>query len=298
MKGMDWKKHKPLILNITVTTLVAIITYFVTCMEDTIVKIVILLGSLGVLSLYFVIASDQLYEAYKQESRLNFLQGIPEVIVFKSRTDTYILCPNGDTILIWDFYIKRKKGSNNTYIDFPIFYTGESIPDNPIEVIYMLKNNKKAEQDATYIMRKEATIGKKSDGKEIKEIEGCIHVPLCPQNHKEKAFHILIKVKIKEVNDKKDENYVTVDIPYLTKYIKVIVRMQKYKEGRIRIDSNFFDVKEKNGQNIDHQETANQNKKCNLKNNRILWKAKYPKLGYSYTIRYKINWPNNNTTNA
>lgn len=294
---MDWKKHKSLVLNISVTTLVAIITYFVTYTEGRIAKIIILLGSLGVLSLYFVIAFDQLCEAWKQESRLKFLQGIPEVIVFKSRTDTYILCPNGDTILIWDFYIKKKKNSNNTYIDFPIFYTGESIPDNPIEVIYMLKNNKKAEQDATYIMRKKATIGKNRDGKKQKEIEGCIHVPLCPQNHKEKAFHILIKIKIKNVNDK-DENYVTIDIPYLTKDIKVIVRTQKYKEGRIGIDSNFFDVKEKNGQNIDHQETANQNKKCNLKKNRILWKAKYPKLGYSYTIKYKINWSNNSSVNV
>lgn len=286
---MKWKNHKSLVLNVSVTTLVALISYFWSYTEFTMGRVMIVVGSIGVACLYFFIAANQLYEAWNQEKRINFLQGIPEVIVFQSRTDKYILCPNGDTILIWDFYIKKKKNSNNTYIDFPIFYSGVSVPDNPIEVLCTMKNNKKAEQPATYIMRKRATIRRKRNGKKQKEIEGCIHVPLCPQNRREKAFHILIIIKIKQVNDK-NENYVTIDIPYLTKYIKVVVKTIRNGDGKIRIDTNFFNVKEKNGQNIDYQETAEQSKRCNLKKNRILWDTKYPKLGYSYTIKYKISW--------
>lgn len=289
---MKWVNLKLTCLSIAVTTVAAIISFLLSHTDPNIRMLIIAVGIIGVVGLNFLIAAHKLFDACNQVKRVNFLRGIPEVIIFKSRTDKYILSPGGDTTLIWDFEIKKKKNSNNTYIDFPIFYNGENIPKDPIKVIYMMKNNKKAEQAATYIKRKQ---GKLTNGKQ--EIEGCIHVPLCPQNYKEKSFHILIKIILKQVNEDND-NYVTIDIPYLTENIKVIVKTEKDLEGKIKIDTNFFNVKEKNGQNIDYQETADQSKRCVLKNNQILWKAKYPKLGYSYTIKYRIDWPSEASTST
>lgn len=289
---MDRDRRKVVYFGIIINILTVVLTMCIyglllKHLHD-IAKWLAFMGLIITFGLYVIIAFGQLIQlgkSIKEEEKLEFLKGIPEVLYFQERTDNFMLCSNGDVIIEWKFKIKKKTSEKITYVNFPFKYESDIKSEDPIEIVEARVNCVEPSQPVEYFPEREVRERGESE-KKNPTFEGTIRVPLCSDtDENDKGFNVSIKIKIKGVNSD-GENFIVLDIPYLTKNMTVIVQTNNENDSIIKLGKELLSVQEPNGKNVDYQEIVNQKKNIKLNANRIIWETKYPKLGYQYKIKY------------
>lgn len=297
--------YKKLVINLIINLLVALVSVVLALVssksEYEIIRQLMVVISFAIIiiivALYLTIAILELRDIKLQinenNNELELMNTIPYVFVFKNRTDTFTISEDGDAELEWDFEIEKETDESITFINFPILCERKDDDTNMDSVSVEVKKlivNGNEQYNAKYELK---SINIPKDSKRSIE-QGCVHVRLDSDTKKGAIFNVNIVLILKKVYYfVETEEFVVVDIPYITQNLTLNI-VPKSSEQIIEVVNNFFNVHEVNGNNTDNDEKAKQCKKCITKNNGIIWKTEYPKLGYRYELSFTMHKKVNN----